>query len=140
MYRSSGPSPIARRMDGLKPTKRGIGLPTNDSLTSDSRAGVPATWFDDKIVALRAIVEGTARSTGDVFFESLVRHLASAIGVSYAFVAEFARSYRAFTLLLTGAKESLGRTSSTTWRARHARTLCVAGCATTPPGAGEVPC
>jgi PAS domain S-box-containing protein len=44
----------------------------------------------DEIVALRAIVEGTARSTGEVFFESLVRHLASAIGVSYAFVAEFA--------------------------------------------------
>ena len=39
---------------------------------------------------LRAIVEGTARSTGEVFFESLVRHLATAIGVSYAFVAEFA--------------------------------------------------
>ena len=39
---------------------------------------------------LCAIVEGTARSTGEVFFESLVTHLAAAIGVSYAFVAEFA--------------------------------------------------
>ena len=46
--------------------------------------------IDDEIAALRAIVEGTARSTGEVFFESLVKHLASTIGVSYAFVAEFA--------------------------------------------------
>ena len=45
---------------------------------------------DDEIAALRAIVEGTARDTGEVFFQSLVRHLATAIGVEYAFVAEFA--------------------------------------------------
>ena len=50
----------------------------------------PVTSIDDEIAALRAIVEGTARSTGEVFFESLVKHLASTIGVSYAFVAEFA--------------------------------------------------
>ncbi len=46
----------------------------------------------DEIAALRAIVEGTARGTGAVFFQSLVRHLATAIGVEYAFVAEFAGS------------------------------------------------
>jgi PAS domain S-box-containing protein len=46
---------------------------------------------DDEIEALRAIVEGTARNTGDVFFQSLVRHLATAVGVGYAFVAEFAQ-------------------------------------------------
>jgi formate hydrogenlyase transcriptional activator len=51
----------------------------------DSRAA-----NDDEIEALRAIVEGTARNTGQVFFESLVRELARAVGVSYAFVAEFA--------------------------------------------------
>jgi PAS domain S-box-containing protein len=45
---------------------------------------------DEEIAALRAIVEGTARATGEAFFQSLVRHLASAIGVGYAFVAEFA--------------------------------------------------
>jgi formate hydrogenlyase transcriptional activator len=45
---------------------------------------------DQEIAALRAIVEGTARNTGEVFFESLVRHLAQAIGVGYAFVGEFA--------------------------------------------------
>ncbi len=61
--------------------------------------GVPAAGdvvrmdraVDDEIAALRAIVEGTARSTGDAFFQSLVRHLAEALGVSYAFVAEFSR-------------------------------------------------
>lgn len=44
----------------------------------------------DEVAALRAILEGTARSTGAVFFQTLVRHLASALGVSFAFVAEFA--------------------------------------------------
>ena len=44
----------------------------------------------DEIAALSAIVEGTARDTGEVFFRSLVRHLAGAIGVEYAFIAEFA--------------------------------------------------
>ena len=48
--------------------------------------------IDDEVAALRAIVEGTARSTGAVFFESLVKHLASTIGASFAFVAEFAGS------------------------------------------------
>jgi PAS domain S-box-containing protein len=45
---------------------------------------------DDEIAALRAIVEGTARDTGEAFFQSLVRHLADSLGVNYAFVAEFA--------------------------------------------------
>jgi PAS domain S-box-containing protein len=43
----------------------------------------------DELAALRSILEGTAQSTGTVFFQTLVRHLASALGVSYAFVAEF---------------------------------------------------
>ena len=42
------------------------------------------------MAALYAIVEGTARDTGEIFFQSLVQHLATAIGVEYAFVAEFA--------------------------------------------------
>jgi PAS domain S-box-containing protein len=45
-----------------------------------------------ELAALRAIVEGTARNTGAAFFQALVRHLAVAIGVQYAFVAEFARA------------------------------------------------
>src|SRR5271167_543290 len=43
----------------------------------------------DELAALRAIVEGTARSTGDEFFKTLVRHLASALGVQHSMVAEF---------------------------------------------------
>jgi len=47
--------------------------------------------------ALRAIVEGTAAATGTGFFQSLVRHLARALEVRYAFVAE-AREGQARTL------------------------------------------
>ncbi len=45
---------------------------------------------DDEAAVLQAIVEGTVRHTGAGFLESLVRHLARAIDVHYAFVAEFA--------------------------------------------------
>src|SRR5262249_44625946 len=38
---------------------------------------------------LRDIVEGTATAIGDEFFRELVRHLATAMGVRYAFVSEF---------------------------------------------------
>ncbi len=44
-----------------------------------------------EINALREIVEATAESTGEAFFQSLVEHLATAIQVQYAFVAEFAQ-------------------------------------------------
>jgi PAS domain S-box-containing protein len=44
----------------------------------------------DDLAVFRAIVEGTAHCTGTVFFQSLVRKLATAINVSYAFVSEFA--------------------------------------------------
>ncbi|HWN98288.1 MAG TPA: sigma 54-interacting transcriptional regulator, partial [Blastocatellia bacterium] len=37
---------------------------------------------------LRSVVQGTAAVTGGDFFSALVRHLASAIGVRYAFVTE----------------------------------------------------
>lgn len=38
--------------------------------------------------AFRSIVEGTSSRVGDEFFRSLVRHLASALGVHFAFVSE----------------------------------------------------
>jgi PAS domain S-box-containing protein len=44
----------------------------------------------EEVAALRAIVEGTARHTGEEFFRSLVRNLSAATGVPNAFVAEFA--------------------------------------------------
>src|SRR5262245_10708169 len=62
---------------------------------SDSR---PNQDLSDELSALRAIVEGTAHHTGQAFFESVVRHLATAVGTRYAFVAEFAGGTRARTL------------------------------------------
>jgi PAS domain S-box-containing protein len=44
----------------------------------------------DELAALQAIVEGTAGSTGEAFFQLLVEHLSRAIDVRYAFIAEFA--------------------------------------------------
>ncbi len=38
---------------------------------------------------LRAIFEGTAPAVGESFFQSLVKNLAKALGVEYAFVSEF---------------------------------------------------
>ena len=37
---------------------------------------------------LRAVLRGTAATTGDAFFRALTRHLAQALGVRFAFVAE----------------------------------------------------
>ena len=57
----------------------------------------------DELAALRAILEQTARDTGEAFFQSLVQHLSTAIGVNYAFVAEFADSVsRVRTLAYSG--------------------------------------
>jgi formate hydrogenlyase transcriptional activator len=60
--------------------------PTGGTLGS----AAPELVTSDDIPALRAIVEGTASSTGEEFFQNLVRHLAAAIDVHHAFVAEFA--------------------------------------------------
>jgi PAS domain S-box-containing protein len=60
------------------------GTPTGPGEGSDGPA-VP-----DDLRALRAVVEGTATGTGQEFFRSLVRHVAEAMGVSHAVVAEFA--------------------------------------------------
>jgi PAS domain S-box-containing protein len=49
-----------------------------------------AAAVGEELRALRAVVEGTARGTGEEFLQSLVRHLASALDVHYAFAAEFA--------------------------------------------------
>src|SRR5262245_33897146 len=46
----------------------------------------------DDLRALQEVVEGTARGTGEEFFRSLVRHLAEAIDVPYAVVAEFPKA------------------------------------------------
>jgi PAS domain S-box-containing protein len=58
----------------------------------------PDTAASDDVAALRAIVEGTSHHTGEAFFQSLVRHLATAVEARYAFVAEFAGGTRVRTL------------------------------------------
>jgi formate hydrogenlyase transcriptional activator len=50
---------------------------------------------DDEIGALREIVAGTASETGTQFFQHLVQHLAKAMDVGYAFIAEFIKPNRA---------------------------------------------
>src|SRR5262249_39793871 len=52
----------------------------------------------DDVAALRAIMDGTARTTGQEFFQSLVRHLAQSVGTRYALIAEFAGERRARTV------------------------------------------
>lgn len=56
------------------------------------------TIASDDLAALRTIMDGTAGTTGQQFFQSLVRHLAEAVGTRYAFIAEFAGENRARTV------------------------------------------
>ncbi|HZR84949.1 MAG TPA: sigma 54-interacting transcriptional regulator [Candidatus Binatia bacterium] len=49
--------------------------------------------------ALRAIVQGVEAEIGDRFFSSLVRHLASALDVAYAFVSELSADRQRFRTL-----------------------------------------
>ena len=74
----------------MKPSSSEISQAVAGEFTMNNKLSEASTENDDEIAALRAIAEGTARNTGAIFFESLVRHLASAVGVSHAFVAEFA--------------------------------------------------
>ena len=55
-------------------------------------ANWPADMQDPMHLALRAIVEGTATATGTEFFYALVRELARALSVRYAFVSELLES------------------------------------------------
>lgn len=47
---------------------------------------------------LRVIIEGTASSTGDDYFRTLVEYLAKAIGTNHAFISEFTPPQRIRTL------------------------------------------
>ncbi len=55
-----------------------------------SRRASPATVAMEDLDILRAVVEGTAGSTGQEFFQDLVRHLTLALGVPFAAISEFA--------------------------------------------------
>lgn len=60
----------------------------NEASERARQESVSATVQDD-LRALHAVVEGTAGGTGQEFFQSLVRHLAEAVNVPFAVVAEF---------------------------------------------------
>ncbi len=66
-----------------------------DSISHDSNSKPDPT---DDIAALRALVEGTAGSTGDEFFQRLVEHLSRALGVEHAMIAVFAGENRVRTI------------------------------------------
>src|SRR5262245_36679217 len=70
------------------------GLPSIDvSDQQERRQSLPED------AALRAIVEGVEAEVGDRFFASLVRQLALALDVQYAFVSELTADRQAFRTL-----------------------------------------
>src|SRR5436305_10656049 len=77
---------------------RRVAAPGGANVDQRPEPGDAAAPSEGEVAALRAIVEGTARHTGQEFFQSLVRHLAQAVGSRYAFVAEFAGERRARTV------------------------------------------
>jgi PAS domain S-box-containing protein len=68
-----------------------------------------ATTVRDDLRALQAVVEGTAHGTGQEFFRSLVRHLAEAIDVHYAVVAEFPKAPPHVRTLAFWERDRVGR-------------------------------
>ena len=113
---------------------------TGDQAVPEPEPACGADLDRDEVAALRAILEGTARSTGAVFFQTLVRHLASALGVSYAFVAEFAGApTRVRTLAYWGRgriqREPRIRAGRDSLRGRRAR----GAVPPSPGGPGAVP-
>jgi PAS domain S-box-containing protein len=68
----------------LNPRKNGILMLKAEGMDSDTSA----VAMQD-LESLRTIIEGTAHSTGDDFFRTLVEHLARTIGTRHAFVSEF---------------------------------------------------
>ncbi len=77
-------------------TQAGAKIPVEISASATTLAGQdcliavvrPVPEHRSMTLALRAIVEGTATATGDEFFSALVRELAQALKVRYAFVCE----------------------------------------------------
>jgi formate hydrogenlyase transcriptional activator len=67
-------------------------------MTGQTIPDSPPTVAADELMALRSIVEGTAAATGEEFFHALVQHLAKAMEIEYALVAEFLGNMKARTL------------------------------------------
>jgi transcriptional regulator with GAF, ATPase, and Fis domain len=78
-------TPARAQMMHLLASQAAISL-ENSRLYEEMRQ--EALWRGRAEEMLRSVVEGTASVTGGDFFRSLVRHLASALGVRYAFVTQ----------------------------------------------------
>jgi hypothetical protein len=92
----------------------------------------------EELTALRDIAEGTARTTGEVFLQSLVRCLARAVGAHYAFVAEFASTEtttRARTIAFW-ARDRIAENLEWTLAGTPCEEVVPGGC---PPGAPTDP-
>lgn len=63
---------------------------TSDKRAMSNESDDVAPNCAEELAALSEIVDGTAHSIGEEFFQILVRHLARSLDVNYAFVAEFA--------------------------------------------------
>src|SRR5439155_3733143 len=63
--------------------------PVAGTPVSAPEAGSQSGVSNDDVAVFRTIMEGTARSTGAEFFQSLVRHMAAALNVNHAFIAQF---------------------------------------------------
>src|ERR1700735_1588922 len=70
---------------------------------------------DPAFVALRRVAEGTAAGTGQAFFNTLVEHLAQAINMRHAFVADFLPNDQ-LKPLAYGSKGSLIANIDFPWR------------------------
>lgn len=90
----------------------------NDPASARAGAGLPLAQAGHKLsppraslepddAVLRLILKGTIHDTGVEFFQSLVKHLAQAMDVGYAFVAEFTTG---------GAPQRVNRGGESPWR------------------------
>src|SRR5438552_3307206 len=59
-------------------------------LTTPENADDAFSEVTEELTALRAIVEAASHSSGEEYFQALVRNLARVVDAHYAFVAEFA--------------------------------------------------
>tara|TARA_R110002096_G_scaffold434311_2_gene655465 strand:- start:4446 stop:6488 length:2043 start_codon:yes stop_codon:yes gene_type:complete len=73
-------------------SKEMIVMTENDAATTPDNSGTSAPDPQTELRSLRALVEGTAQSTGDNFFRRLVQNLSAATDVASAFIAEFTES------------------------------------------------
>ena len=107
--------------------------------TGIEASGLPELVTSDDVSALRAIVEGTARSTGEEFFQSLVRHLAAAMDVHYAFVAEFAEVNTRARTLAYWFRDQIHDNVEFDLAGTPCEDVVRGGCAITPRGQGAIP-